>query len=263
MNFAQALIILLLALTPVQDGQVVRQSEAHFSRAVELQQKGDLQGAREAYEASLKLIPRRSDALSNLGIIHAKLGQYEKAISSYKTALEIDPAENITRLNLGIAYYQTEHFIEAQTEFQQVVKAQPENFQARFLNGMCLFYAGKFNPAIVEFEKVYAVQPENISVAYALANAYIQNEQIDKGQLLIDKVFRNLNSAEAHLIIGSFNLARKELQPAAEELKQAVEINPKLPTAHSQLGVVYLMTGNRDLAIKAFQDELALILMIS
>ena len=153
---------------------------------------------------------------------------------------------------------QAEHYTEAQVEFQQVVKSQPDNFQARFLNGMCLFYAGKFNPAIAELEKVYAAQSENISVAYALANAYIQNEQIDKGQVLVDKVFKNLNSAEAHLIIGSFNLARKELQPAAEELRQAVEMNPKLPTAHSQLGVVYLMTGNRDLAIKAFHDELAL-----
>ena len=35
-----------------------------------------------------------------------------------------------------------------------------------------------------------------------------------------------------------------------------MRLNPSLPTAHSQLGVAYLLTGNRDLAIEQFRAEL-------
>src|ERR671928_1694016 len=92
----------MLALAPLQDGAAVRQSEADFARGVELQQKGDLQGARAAYEASLRAVPNRADALSNLGVVFARLGQYGEAVKRYKEALAIDPQLHETRLNLGI-----------------------------------------------------------------------------------------------------------------------------------------------------------------
>ncbi len=51
--------------------------------------------------------------------------------------------------------------------------------------------------------------------------------------------------------------ADQQLQPAAEQLMEAVKQNPQLPTAHSQLGVVYLLTGPRDAAGKAEPDRKA------
>jgi len=253
-----AVIFLTFALVviPLQDREVVRQSEEYFARGVEQQQKGDLAGAREAYEAALKLIPRRIDALSNLGVVYAKLGQYEPAIKNYRAALAIDPKEHDIRLNLGIAYFQIEQYEPASAELQQVIKAKPEHIQARFLNGLCLFQVGKLKESIAEFEPLYRAEPDNIAIAYALANAYIQDEQIGKGQVLVDKVFKNINSAESHLIIGTMSLARRQLQPAVDELKQAVALDPKLPTAHSQLAIAYLLTGNRELAMEAFRKEL-------
>ena len=65
-RFAFTVLFTLTSLAGWQDPETVRQSEAQFARGVDLQQKGDLDGARQAYEAALKLIPRRIDALSNL-----------------------------------------------------------------------------------------------------------------------------------------------------------------------------------------------------
>src|SRR5262249_3896877 len=118
--FACLVLLLTLWFAPVQEREIVRQSEEHFARGVELQQNGDLEGARAAYEAALKLIPRRIDALSNLGVVFAKLGQYDQAIIRYREALAIDSKEHSIRLNLGIAHYQTEHYRQALVEFDQV-----------------------------------------------------------------------------------------------------------------------------------------------
>ena len=74
-----------------------------FSHGVELQQEGDLEGARQAYEAALKLAPRRVDVLSNLGLVYSRLGQPERAIQCFHDALSLDPTQHAVRLNLGIA----------------------------------------------------------------------------------------------------------------------------------------------------------------
>ncbi len=53
--FISLSLALTLALIPAaQDGAAARRSEADFARGVELQQKGDLEGARAAYEAALQ-----------------------------------------------------------------------------------------------------------------------------------------------------------------------------------------------------------------
>ena len=115
---------------------------------------------------------------------------------------------------------------------------------------------GKLPEAIKELETVYNAQPENIGVAYVLGTAYLQNDQIEQGRALIDKVFKDLPSAESHLILGALNSATRNHVGAVEELKLAAKLNPKLATVHMQLGVSYLITGNRDLAIQEFQSEL-------
>src|SRR5712692_8276566 len=105
--FASLVLILTIAGATVQDPTNVRQSEADFARGVALQQAGDLQGAREAYEAALRLVPNRVDALSNLGVIFVRLGQYGEAIKRYKEALAVDENQPDIRLNLGLAFYKT------------------------------------------------------------------------------------------------------------------------------------------------------------
>ena len=95
-----------------------------------------------------------------------------------------------------------------------------------------------------------------VAAAYVLGTAYLQNEQIAEGRVLIDKVFAQLPAAEGHLILGAFNAASRKHTAAIEEFKAAIKNNPKLPTVHSQLGVSYLISGNRDLAIAEFRNEL-------
>ena len=102
-------LVLSFVMAPIQDGATVRQSENDFARGVALQQKGDLEGAREAYEASLRTVPNRVDALSNLGVIFARLGQYGEAIKRYSQALAVDARQPDIRLNLALAYYKTKN----------------------------------------------------------------------------------------------------------------------------------------------------------
>ena len=60
---ASLLLILVITGVPIQESAAVRQSESDFARGVELQKKGDLQHAREAYEAALRSVPDRKSVV--------------------------------------------------------------------------------------------------------------------------------------------------------------------------------------------------------
>src|SRR5438552_15989544 len=110
--------------------------------------------------------------------------------------------------------------------------------------------------AVGALDPVLEAQPANTTAAYTRSMAYIGLRQLDKAEHLINKAFRQQNTVEAHLVLGSFHLANGEVSKAIEELKLASQSNPRLPTVHSQLGNAYLSTGAREQAAKEFTAEL-------
>jgi tetratricopeptide (TPR) repeat protein len=255
-------IVLFAVAVAWTDGATIAQtvatgSQEAFSRGVELQQKGDLKGARQAYEIALKLSPQRVDALSNLGLVYSQLGQQERAIRCFHDALQIDPMQSVVRLNLGIAHMRAKQFELAQGELAKVVIAQPRNVAARNLLGMCLLKLDREEEGIAELEIVRRANPNDSDVSYTLASAYVKINQLDRAQPVIRQLETN-DSAEARLIVGSYYLAKLDHRRAIKEFTLALERNPTLPEAHAQLGYAYFFDFKWDLSVKMCEEELAL-----
>ena len=64
--------------------------------------------------------------------------------------------------------------------------------------------------------------------------------------MLVDRILKRGESAEAHLMLGMAKRAAQDLAGALEELGKAVALNPELPGVHALYGRVLLETGNRD-----------------
>jgi len=233
------------------------QAQKAFTRGVELQQKGDWEGARQAYETALRLAPQRVDVLSNLGLVYSQMGQPGRAVKCFLGALKIDPKQYAVRFNLGIAYMRADRYELAQQELSRVVEAQPANYSARHLLGLCLVKLDRIGEGTAELEAVVHGEPENLSAAYTLASAYLKANDLKKVEPLVDR-FKNLDSAESHLIVGSYSLARLDKQQALKELLRAQQLDPRLPDLHSQLGFAYFLIGRSDLATQMFETELQL-----
>ncbi len=228
-----------------------------FARGVQLQQKGDLEGARQAYEAALKLAPTRVDILSNLGLVYSMLGQAERAVSCFRKALEIEPQQYAVRVNLGVAYMRAEEYAPAQREFESVVEAQPSNLVARNLLGLCLLKLNHLPEGIAELEVVRQANPRDSGLTDTLASAYIKTNQLDKAEPLVSEL-ESRDSADAHFIVGSYCLAKLDHRRAIQEFTLALERNPKFPGAHAQLAYAYFFDSKSDLSIKMCEEELAL-----
>jgi tetratricopeptide (TPR) repeat protein len=94
------------------------------------------------------------------------------------------------------------------------------------------------------------------AIAYLLGTALLRNKQIDRGQLLIDRILRKGDSAEAHLLLGTAKLNAREYEAAIADFEKAAQLNPQLPDVYSYLGRTHLQTGDTAAARVAFQKEL-------
>jgi len=213
-------------------------------------------GAIDAYEAALRASPDRLDVRSNLGAALAKLGRFEEAAAEYRKALEVDPWNAAIRFNLGLALYKTARIREAAEEFRKVLEREPDQKSAMLLLADCQLQMGDDAAVVALLSPHDATLGEDRLFAYLLGTALIRQGQTDRGQLLVDRLFRGGDSAEAHLLLGAQHLRRDDFHAAVPELKRAVELGPSLPTVHSMYGIALMNTGERTAAVEAFLEEL-------
>jgi superkiller protein 3 len=251
-----AVTALLLCLATLAAQAPSRDSDEQFARGVHFQQAGDLAAARSAYEAALKLSPRRIDALSNLGLVYGGLRQYDRAVKTLETARDIDPKQPAVLFNLGLAYLQAGQNENARHTLAMLAGLPGNNYLARHYLGVSLLKLNRIPEGIVELEAVVSAHPDDLEAVYTLASACITSKQLDKARQLVDTVISHQDTAEAHLIAGSFLMAAQDYRQAVVELRRAQQLNPALPELGASLGGAYAMTGSREMAMQLFEEHL-------
>lgn len=249
-------IRLALAFASFLAGQSLPPAEAVLRRAVELHQGGSFEAAVPEYRKYLEQKPDSVIARSNLGAALSKLGRFEEAIAEYSQALKKAPANVGVRINLALAYYKTAQISIAAKQLAEVVSRQPSNRQAVLLLADCNLQMGEDKKVIELLAPLEKESPDDKSLVYLLGTAYIRDKQPDRGQVLVNRILREGDSAEARLLLGTTKMNAQEFAEALIDLQKAVELNPKLPDVYSYYGLALLATGDMNGAAEAFRKEL-------
>ena len=231
--------------------------------ALQKQRAGDLEGAVTEYREFLKLHPEATPIHSNLGAALAGLGRFEEAVGEYKIALRQSPRLPGARLNLALAYYKMGRISDAapqlekvHAELEKVHAEDPANHQAVLLLGDSYLRMGENKDVIRVLEPEEKKSPDDVAIAYMLGTAYIRNKQPELGQVLVDRILRNGDSAEAHLMLGTAKMGIQDYAGARDEFQKAVSLNPNLPEVHGLYAQALHLTGDSDQSNKEFKAEL-------
>ena len=224
--------------------------------AIRQQQAGNLDVAVEEYRKFLKIHPEATAIHSNLGVALAGLGRYQEAIPEYLVALKQSPKLAAARLNLAIAYYKVGRIEDATTQLEKVHLVDPNNHQAVLLLGDCYLRMDREQDVIRVLGPEERKYPEDIAVAYMLGTALIRQKRVEEGQVLVDRILRNGDSAEAHLMLGTAKMNVSDFAGARDEFAKAIAINPKLPGVHVLYAKSLMLTGDSDLSARQYKAEL-------
>jgi tetratricopeptide (TPR) repeat protein len=233
-----------------------------FAHATQLHETGDIEGAIRSYQAILASNPNRADVRSNLGAAYSRLGRYEDAIEQYKRALAPNRHNQTIRFNLALAYYKAAWFAEAASELTLFLAAVPKDLPER-QNAVLLLAdsqvrLGEYRKVIDLLTTFESLDLNNRTVAYLFGSALIGDGQVKRGQEVIDRVFRDEDSAEARLLMGSILLLADDGKGAIKELERAIQLNPKLPSLQAWYGRALMRLGDSEKAKTAFKNELAI-----
>jgi tetratricopeptide (TPR) repeat protein len=230
-------------------------AEESFAKGVQLHQAGDILGAIEAYQDALRQEPQRIDARSNLGAAFVRLGRYEEAVREYRRALEIDPRHAGVRFNLALALYKSALVPDAARELEQVLTIDPRHTAALLLLADCRRQMGDDAGVIALLEPHESELGQDRLYSYLMGTALLGRNQLERGQAVIDRLFREGDTAPVRLLMGVAHLRRKDPASALVELERAAQLDPKLPTVHSLQGMALMESGRRSDAAEAFRRE--------
>ena len=226
------------------------------ARAYQLQQSGDYNGAADAYRAFLKLRPDEVGARSNLGVVLTKLGRYDEAINEYEVAEKLLPGDPRISVNLALAYEKSGRLLEAAKRLQAVHDAAPHEDQITILLADARLQTGENDRVIELLQPLEKQNPSDLAIAYVLGTAFIRQRRIGEGQILLDRILKNGDSAEARFLLGMQMYESGDYPASVKQFASAAEANANLPELQAYYGQALLITGDADGAAAAFGREL-------
>lgn len=235
--------------------QAPRDPQELLKEAISLHQAGKLDQAIRDYREFLELYPEMAQVRSDLGAALAGAGRYEEAIHEYQRALELKPLPQV-RLNLALAYYKSSKLSLAVEELNQVRRDMPNELRPTLLLADCYLRLGENKKVIELLNPMQQTDQDDLAIVYMLGTALVRDGQADKGQVLIDRILKNGDSAEARLLLGTTKLKANDFSGALVDLQKAVELDPDLPDVYAYDGAALLATGDQPGAQKAFERAL-------
>jgi tetratricopeptide (TPR) repeat protein len=172
--------------------------ETRFAAARLAETQNNLDGAAQQYEQALKIKSDHVPSLYRLGIVHTKRKQFEPATAVWRRYIKATGDDAGGYSNLGFCYEMAGDVANAEKAYMEGVRREPKSLPCRTNYGLMLARSGRIPEA--EAQLSFVLKPDQ--VRYNLATVYEQ-----KG----------------------------EIAQARQELKKAVEINPKNQDAATRL----------------------------
>jgi tetratricopeptide (TPR) repeat protein len=233
---------------------VEAQVAAHFRAGKEALEQGKLDRAVEEFKKVLALHPALFEAEVNLGLAYHSLAEYKLAADYLSRALRQKP--NLPGLDviLGIDYLKLGSPAKAIPVLQRAVHLDPSNREAHRALAMCYLSQDNFRKAAQEFRKVSVLDPDKAGAWFKLGHDYLDLS----ARLAYRGARLYAGSAWGHRFLGDMLVERARWEDAADEYRQALEIEPKQPGLHTSFGQAYLHAGKLERAEEEFRLELQL-----
>lgn len=116
---------------PAPEPVVGLSADEWFERATELED-ADPDAAAEAYRRVLRLRPDSTEALINLGRLHAEGGAVERAAECFRRAVELDPGDATAVYNLGVVTQDMGKDDEAIRLYERALELDPSLAEAHY-----------------------------------------------------------------------------------------------------------------------------------
>jgi len=222
---------------------------------------GNFIGAVHEYETAAYMDPSESnlfDWASEL-LLHRTL---DPAVEVFTEATQRYPKSPRLAIGLGMSFYSRGNYDDAVSALLKAADLDPSDPRCYyFLSKAYDSSPGQADEVIQRFRRFAELQPQNAHALYYYAMSMWkgrreQDASVDFAQiesLLKKSVDLDPKLPEAHLQLGNLYSDQKKYSDAAPQYEQALALNSDLADAHYRLGQAYVHLGKRDEAQQQLQ----------
>ena len=195
-----------------------------------------------------------------LAELYVKRGDAQAAIDLLKkgleTAKEDRRAEKANLRNaLAKIYLAAKDPAAAKPYVDAVLDIDPDNLQALVTRGQIMKASGQPQAAIADFTRVLHRKPDFVEGYIQLADAHLQNRQVDKARQTLEQGLRLAPNNRALLMSAyRISLKAKDYKQAEAHLTHLVETDPQAIDAQAELGDFYLLLNDESSARREYSE---------
>jgi Flp pilus assembly protein TadD len=131
----------------------------HYDRAVQLVDKGDLNGAIAELSEAIKLEPRNADGYVARGNVRYENKDLKGAAADYTLAIQVDAANVVAHNNRGVMYYYLDDLNAALADYERALKLDPQYALAYSNRGLIKLLRNDDAGAQRDFDKALELDP--------------------------------------------------------------------------------------------------------
>jgi len=202
------------------------------------------------------------DTWISIGLKLLKEGQIERGIKCFDRAVKLNPDRKQIGAAAG-ALLEIGRPKESLIYFDKYIALAGDDDQGWAGKGWCLAQIGQMNEALECANKAMSINPTNAWTRDLAAMIYLDKKEYERVcsiemetlQYHPDYIRAYVTWSEAFSLLGKLNDAVETLQRAIEVLHQQDWVKSEdAQNVHLQLGLIYAMKGERELALSHFRE---------
>ena len=222
-------------------------------------QMGYWQNSETLFRHTLAVTKNNYIAYNNLGFHYAELGELNQAKECYQASTEINPRSQHAWGDLAVVLGMQKRTTEAIEIFQKALEVAP-NFAAAHVNlANLLVILGSTNEAVTHLEEAIKINPNMAEAHQSLAAILAERREYNGAEDHFRAALKlKPYNPYVHCDFARMLVQKGRLEEGAAEFKVAIRLEPRLRTAVYGLGDLLMARGEIDGAVQQYSDVLRL-----
>jgi choline-sulfatase len=208
--------------------------------------------ANREYDEALKLLadviaedPQILEARQVRANIYLVLDRPTDAVAECQAALKTDDKYEAAIFTLAQAYNKLKRYDDAIAGYMRIIQLDPKDPNPHARLGEIYCDTGKMDPAIVALQQAITLDPEHSAFAHnLLGSVYLEKKMLDQAEKEISiSLEMRPRIPDAHYNLGLLHEYREDVPGAIAEYKKEIEIHPAAYQAHFNLALLYAKQG--------------------
>jgi len=229
-----------------------------FLDALALQERGDLEQAKCAYQEALALAPGRPSVMNNLAAVFIELKNYPEARLLCERLLELHPEDETALLNLGNCQLKLDSAEVALLSYDRALGVKPEYADALNSRGSALLELKRLQEALESCDRALALKPDYAEALNNRGNVLLELKRPGEALASYERALGiKPGYAEALYNRGNALLELKRPGEALASYERALAIKPDYAEALNNRGYALLQLNRPQEALASYDRALA------